>query len=435
MNITKINSYIDNAIRFLLFLMIFWLPYSKAMIEVSVIASSLLWLIKRSLGFYQLRVSRRAGGIRKDLVKAYAFRPSPVNPAVWLFLLCCIVSIFVSPLPAQSLIGFINKTMEWFAIYFLVLEVFVKRKHILIALGIFAVTTLATGIDAVLQYYLTGTDLFNRNALVDGYRVTAGFAHPNMLGAYLTVAVPVTLSLVLHRSAAFWQRGALVFLLLLSVLALLLTFSGGAWISVVMGVLFLGWRLFTKAARPWARAWFAVLGVLVMFFMVSGAYELKQEANINDRQAQTVVWRAELWKESLKVVRERPFFGHGLNTYMPLMSGFLKATQSPMAFGFSPSYAHNCYLQMMVEVGALGLAAFLWILCGLFFRVRATVGTLAAEDRDHEVLMLGILAGLLGFLAHSFVDTNFYTLQLPALFWYFAGLLISYDKLLTAKRP
>ena len=51
MNETKIIKRIDVVIRFFLYLLMFWLPYSSAVVEVCVVASLLLWLVKRFLSY------------------------------------------------------------------------------------------------------------------------------------------------------------------------------------------------------------------------------------------------------------------------------------------------------------------------------------------------------------------------------------------------
>jgi hypothetical protein len=39
--------------------------------------------------------------------------------------------------------------------------------------------------------------------------------------------------------------------------------------------------------------------------------------------------------------------------------------------------------------------------------------------------LLGLLAGVIGCLAHSFFDTNLYSLRLAVLFWVWVGLIVA----------
>ncbi len=422
---------IDKIIRFLLCVMIFWLPYSKAVIEVTVIGSGLLWLLKHALIFQGMRSKKSSKKtIWADFCNAFAPVDNALNPGIGYFLLVCIASLIGSSMPQQSLIGFFNKTIEWFAVYILAIEVFVTRKHIYTALGIFIFTSFATGIDCLIQVYLMQRDIFGSRALVEGYRATAAFSHPNVLGGFLTVAIPMAMSLLFIRFKEAYQKGIMIAVFITLVWALLLTFSRGAMGATLLGMLFLGILLLNRRSWIWTRKLLILCAVIIAVVSIFPAFQFKKHMNLAGNDTQTVLWRTDLWEESVLMVKERPFLGHGLNTYMPLMKDFLNTTHSPLANGFSPSYAHNCYVQIAVEVGILGLAAFMGILF-LFFRQTLT-DSFAEKDKERQgrILSFGLIAGLFAFLSHSFVDTNFYTLQLPVLFWFMAGLVISLDKLL-----
>lgn len=428
LRISTIINWIDQAIRFLICLMIFWIPYSKAVIETSVIAAFVLLLAKKFLIFVQFRQEHGVNRL-EDFLRAFSFKYSVLNPAIAVFVAICALSLVFSLMPERSVTGFFNKTLEWFAVYFLVLEVFNKPKYIYIAVGIFLFTSVATCFDALFQYYSNGPDLFNQRKLVDGYRATGGFIHPNKLGAYLTMVIPLTLSLLFFRPLSWKLRIGVIMMVALMVWALLLTFSRGAWLGTLIGVAAVVGSVFGYRARL-VRNWsFLVAAGLFIFAFVFQGLQWREHSNVLANDTETIEWRIFLWKESVKMFAERPWFGHGLNTYMPLMDSFLKKSDSSWAIHYSASYAHNCYLQVGVEVGILGLIAFLTIFIVFFKEVWRRYDPRQKNARAHT-LKLGILGGLLGFLAHSFVDTNFYTLQLPALFWCFTALAISLDRLL-----
>jgi len=65
----------------------------------------------------------------------------------------------------------------------------------------------------------------------------------------------------------------------------------------------------------------------------------------------------------------------------------------------------------------------LWIVLELF------KSGIRALKRYKDPLLLGLLAGLLAFLTHSFFDTNLYALQMVVLFWYMMGLAVAVMRL------
>ena len=84
------------------------------------------------------------------------------------------------------------------------------------------------------------------------------------------------------------------------------------------------------------------------------------------------------------------------------------------------SYAHNCFLQMAADTGVIGLGGFLYLLF-VFFKSSIS-RAVKLKDKFYKVFVLGLLAGILAFLMHSFFDTNLYSLPLAALFWFALGL-------------
>ena len=95
----------------------------------------------------------------------------------------------------------------------------------------------------------------------------------------------------------------------------------------------------------------------------------------------------------------------------------------------SPVYAHNCYLQMLVETGILGFLAFVWMLFSLVQSVAAVL-LRPGNKGNSRIILTGMLTGIVAFLIHSFFDTHFYSLQISTYFWATAGLMIPLARLL-----
>jgi len=204
---------------------------------------------------------------------------------------------------------------------------------------------------------------------------------------------------------------------------LLLTYSRGAWAGLFIGSLMAGcyliWRMPLK------------IRILTLFILVSlilalviilphirseisfiGGFKVRSGEMLKNRvRLIGYSWdvRMQLWKEALCVIRDHPLWGAGLNTYALVIRPY-------KSFYFGEAYAHNSFLQMAAETGVLGLLSFLWILFGYFkngFR---------HLSNSRNSLVLGLMSGVLAFLAQSFVDTNLYALQLVVLFWFMLGL-------------
>ncbi|MGB2605477.1 MAG: hypothetical protein WBC78_17895, partial [Candidatus Sulfotelmatobacter sp.] len=76
---------------------------------------------------------------------------------------------------------------------------------------------------------------------------------------------------------------------------------------------------------------------------------------------------------------------------------------------FFVNEAHNDYLQLLVEMGALGFATMLWFLVIVYTRAIKKIGNWSEEISG--AVALACLLGLSGILVHSLIDFN---LQIPA---------------------
>ncbi len=423
---------INVAIRFFLYLLIFWVPYSTAAIESCVIIALVLWIIKRCIvgDFSRLKNLPLEEKIAKCLKN---FKPVDnfLNKPIGFFLIICVFSSLLSQQPIHAVSGFITKTLEWFVIYFLVLETMRTEKQLTMALKVFIFTSLAVIVDGMIQYYyVTHKDIFFGNILVAEDGVNASFKTRNDLGGYLTFVVPLMLSLVFLKTAKILKAlfaGFFIF----AAWCLVFTLSRGAWVATCVGSVFLLFLL----NRKLAISILILLPVFVLYFLTFAPGETKDflrlTANNNPNNLFSISWRLDIWQHSIKMIFKKPFLGYGLNTYMTIFHNtYLNANGGPICW---PTYAHNCFIQIAFETGLLGLGGFLWILYELFNNTLKKIKVLISGHQKNFVILSGLLAGALAFLIHSFFDTHFYSLQLSTLFWYMTGLLVAFYKVDTRK--
>ena len=417
-------SQIDSAIRFFLYVLIFWLPYSPAVVETCVCISILLWILKRSIIFTQ--TSQRDWNFKKKILYfGGAFKPvsNGLNPWIALFLFMGLLSVVGSIYPAHSFNGFLNKTFEWFIIYWLVLEVFVMPQMIHRALAIFTFTIVSTSIDSLIQFYLTNKDIFLGREIIPHSRVTAAFNTPNTLAAFLTSAIPVCLSGILIKPKAKWIRFLTIIGFFCVVWSLYLTFTRGAWQSTVLSLFFFWAAIHEKL--QWSGRFLKIIlpliFIILVFFFNMYVYNNSQ---FSDREWQSTHWRLNIWVHTLSMIADRPFFGHGLNTYMTLLQEY-----DPIARK-EPTYAHNCYLQLIAETGILGFICFSTIIFELFRKSMTQIRLIFTQQKSLAIRGIGLLSGLFAFLISSFSDNNFYSLQLSSLFWVMAGMLMAANNII-----
>jgi len=411
---------VNTFIRVLFYILLFWLPYSPAVVETCVVLALILWILKRSI---LLRQKYLSGLLRNEGVLGYVtcFKPenSFLNKPILFFLIACFLSIFNSVIFFDSLHNFFTKTLEWFLVYFLVLEVFKTERQILIALGVILLTTFSTALDSLIQYF-TFKDIFLGHLIEPQGRVTAAFKTPNGLGAYLILSLPLMMSAVWSFRRRRGVGVALSLCVVLVLASLVLTFSRGAWVGAAMGIIFMGLTIIWRKTKSvfFISSGILLTLILVGFFFFMTVQKRTYQSHLHRNTSQ---WRLDIWWDSLKMIKEKPLLGHGINTYMRVFQNYQRKFEG--LHPYNPTYAHNCYLQLTAETGVIGLLGFLGILMTLFCKSFEKIKHILEKNANMMGLFLGMLSGIVAFLVHSFFDNNFYSLQLSVYLWVMIGML------------
>jgi O-antigen ligase len=253
-----------------------------------------------------------------------------------------------------------------------------------------------------------------------GLRASGLYICPNHLAGYLEVSALMGLSIVCWSRQSFWLKLLAGYGSIICAVGILLTASRGSYISTSLGLavfMALSWVAIRRASRHqlWVSAFGAILVAAIVFGGViaifSRNYALQSRAqkifSTNDP-------RIELWKMALDQYRVKPVLGTGAGTYQ-----YYSRLFRPPHFGQDPVYAHNDYLQLMAEYGALGLALAVGMVgCHFWFGCRAL--RYFVNERpiaryrmrsDALALNIGALSSLATYSVHSFFDFN---LHIPA---------------------
>jgi O-antigen ligase len=109
-------------------------------------------------------------------------------------------------------------------------------------------------------------------------------------------------------------------------------------------------------------------------------------------------------RDALNMFAQKPVWGWGLGVFSEIYPQF-----SSFSSNVPVGMAHNDYLQVLVEMGALGFASVLWFLLTLY---RSALAKLNHWPLDiNTAVTLAATLSVTGILVHSFVDFN---LQIPA---------------------
>jgi O-antigen ligase len=277
---------------------------------------------------------------------------------------------------------------------------------------------------AAFQYFKASDYFLNHRS----DRLTSFFSSANGFSAWLILFIPVFGGLLwTKRKDVFGRRvrvplAALVFVLFA---CLLLTYSRGAWVGLAAGVFFIALYFILQSSPRHRAVLSGVFGCLILISFILPQAMKEKIASVSDihfrcglsieqrvAEKKSIKARGNLWMEAFSIIKERPLFGCGLNTYARVAPKYKRTPKGGI-------YPHNSFLQKTAETGLLGLAAFLGVLF-LFFRTG-----LRHLRQKKSPMVLGFLAGIVSFLVHAVFDNHLYALQLVVLFWFMLGLTVA----------
>jgi O-antigen ligase/tetratricopeptide (TPR) repeat protein len=276
-------------------------------------------------------------------------------------------------------------------------------------------SVLAAGVSAtygVLQFArldpLAWTDVSSVGALIeDSYvRPFGTMGHANFLSAFLVMTLPLTGLFALRclRNRNWLGLFAFTAIAGLSLLAILLSLSRGAWLALAGTAAVL-------VACSWRRVRWRQLqlpchvAIIVLAFVplfVPWA-EKNFFPNLVERlrHLTDVGSRLSIWRAALAIFRDYPVLGCGLDTFQLAFGPNRPASYWHLEWNVTPARAHNEALHILATQGLLGATALLILLMGL---VLAGCRAWQQTGPENKPLVLALLAGTAGFLIQDAVS-------------------------------
>ena len=379
----KIFNFLDKSIEYLLYLMIFFIPISIAAIEIIFTISLFLFIFKKILN------------------PDFKFLKNPTHIFLLFFFGFCGLSLFNSGIYlAKGIKALFAKWFEYILIFIFVEDTFNHRYKIRNAVFIFLVTAILIGVDAVFQK-ITGIDFLRKCPLVEGH-ITGSFQNPNNLGAYLAPLSVLIISSLFLEQIKKQYKYILLFLVIFLCAILILSLSRGAWLGFFVGVI-----LFLILSKNFKKA----IIPLLIFILILMLFPITRQRIIYSLMPGGDADRFALFRTSWAMIKENPFLGKGLGTYMDY---FRKYATIEGVY-----YAHNCYLQIWAESGIFSLLSFLLFIGSILYK------GISLFRKNSDILLLGLLCAIIAMLVHMFFEVHLYSLRLAVLFWFILGILVA----------
>ncbi len=325
-------------------------------------------------------------------------------------LISLLISLFISRYFLVSLRGF-WKFSEGFILLYACVDV-IRTPRELRALIVTSVSVFFSSPLSGLSQDLLGVDfVYFRQAIHDTVppRITGPLKHYNDYGSFLVPGFSVALAWCLIKlsdrkfiAAAF----AAVLLLMLSY-TITRTLSRSALLAAFASLFF-----FSVFFR---YRWFAIGGLAVLILVV-WTFPSALSTRLKDIFAfkESTPERLLLIKTTLSMIKAKPLFGLGLNTYSDYFPHF-RPKDYPAIM-----YTHNSYLQMAAEIGIVGITLYLSFIFALI--TKAVQRILSCRLWAYKVLTVGCIAAVFGLMTNALFESLLQSTQLRAIFWCLLGI-------------
>ncbi|MFA4905614.1 MAG: O-antigen ligase family protein [Candidatus Margulisiibacteriota bacterium] len=296
------------------------------------------------------------------------------------------------------------------------------------SLNIIIFSTAAAAIWGIIMVLGHMTGLLKENTMaINLFPRLAGTAtEPQVFGNFLLLGWPLSLVLLIKRPG--WQNYLMAFIFSL---ALTMTFSMGAWLGALAGIVFIGIFGFKYLSVRWGLSLAAILilviGCLMVFSWIYPPYLAGFDKYLSKLRFWNIKNEAAVYQESIKgqdaekyrgdivnrfddklqrvwmaqtavnMFRAKPLLGVGPGNY-----GFLYNEYKPSGTPQKPyqEKTHNAYMEVLAETGILGMAAFLAIM--LLILIRSWPRTILGVGCYASVVALMVHGLSFGILAHNY---------------------------------
>ncbi len=262
------------------------------------------------------------------------------------------------------------------------------------------------------------TDL-ELNADMPG-RVFSTLGNPNNFAEFLMLFTPFAFAWTLNSE----KSGRRIFGLLvaaLAVVALLLTYSRSGWLAfLVAAIVFVAlydWKLLPVVF---------LIGVLCIPLLPESI--LNRILTIGNLQDSSSSYRVDIWTGSLAMLRDGYWIaGTGLG------AGAFTSIYPAYAIGESrvAPHTHMQFMEMLAEMGILGLLAILWLSISL---VRRTAVCASGAKGKIRTVLCAAAASMAGITAIGFVEYTWFYPRVMLAFFVCAGIAMAAVKIAKAQK-
>jgi hypothetical protein len=316
---------------------------------------------------------------------------TPLNKAILAYGTICILAtlfgmVFGKVRPLQGTL-FVLKYLEYFVIFFMVLNNIHSRDQLKRYLLAILITAAIVSLYAIAQIPM-------------GERISAPFegktGEPNTFGGYLVLMMSLLAGIFLSHRNRKVKTASLAAMGLLAI-PFVFTLSRSSWMAV--GGMYITLMIFSNRK--------VVLSVLLLIAVVAGPIIMPKE--MEKRYEKTFMSKPLESKDQVRVggVYLDLSSSERINSYLKILDDI--ETRPLLGYGITGyGFIDGQYFRTLIETGFIGLSAFLYLLFRIF-----------------KGLSLGVLVGFAAMLIHAVTANTFIIIRIMEPFWFVMAMAVA----------
>ena len=194
-------------------------------------------------------------------------------------------------------------------------------------------------------------------------------------------------------------------------LALILTYSRGCWLGVIIAIAILALIIDKR---------FIFLGILLLLFapLILPDTIISRFTSIGNLEDTSTSYRVNIWMGTLSMLKDYWLSGVGMG-----ITSFNKIYPLYSYNNIKAPHSHNLFLQIMVEYGIVGFIVMIGVMYN-YFKI-AIISMKAKKD----IVLGGLMASMIGYLIQSMTDHTWYNYRVVLIFWVMIALTVTASKI------
>mgnify|MGYP003953566411 CR=1 FL=1 len=388
--ISKLNKGYQDSI-FLTFILLSTLLPSFGAIDNNAIRWFALSLVSFTYLIYSIRSGQSGLVLSKNKIVFISF-----------ILFYLLLSVFISKNSIESIIV-LYKIIILIVVFLISYNIFKKSDYSITICAVFSVSLFLESLVVLFQVFSS----------LEG--LTGIASNPNISSSSIIIKLPFIIYFV-HQVKKKWNKFLLRLIEYLSIIAIIILGSRLGLISLF--IIYFFYFFWYKNHR--LNQVFSIVVIFTFSFFINNSqtvnnFDLSSLSIENLNNDESTNQRLNFYKKAIDLSFNKPFTGYGLGSWKYESLPYDNNNNNDILV---PYYTHNDFLQILFELGIIGLAAYLFFLIILFKQI------LFLKDKLRGILIIIFIA----FVINSLLNFPIHRSQEIIPFILIASMIFSYSK-------